>query len=169
MSTTSSFGNWLVRLQVARVSSTVATLLGTKKNIFVKTAPLTRTNTLEPRRSEISEIWTVCECTRFVKYAQNTKRLRAYGLLLRAPFCICRHTESYGLFISYTLAHIFANNVYCTVTLPIRGIYGLLLCSFMCKGPVDNIDNAPADRWSAGTGCTTARGHWNAQSVSVDL
>jgi len=45
----------------------------------------------------------------------------------------------------------------------------MLLCCFMCKGPVDNVDNASTDRWSARTGRSEARRHRNAQSFPVYL
>ena len=61
----------------------------------------------------------------------------------------------------------FISNVYCTVTGPINT--ALLLCCFMCKGPVDNVDNASTDRRSARTGRSKARRHRNAQSFPVYL
>jgi hypothetical protein len=150
------------RLRIAHFSSATGKSSGIEKGIFTKTAPLSRT------RSQRCYITKVCACARLVECGHNTNRLRGCVLLSSAPLCMYR--QAYGQIWppnKFQFRTYFTNNVYCAVPGPVNTA-PLLYC-FMCKGPVDNVDNASTDRWSARTGCSKARRHRNAQSFPVYL
>jgi len=152
------------RLRIGSFISAIGKISGIEKGIFIKTAPLTRTRSQQE--------WNV---------------LYKNGLRMRSPFrmwsqyeqtarvcvtvnCSTLYRQTFGQIWppnKFQFCTYFINKVYCIVTGPINT--ALMLCCFMCKGPVDNVDNASTNRRSARTGRSKARRHRNAQSFPVYL